>query len=127
MNQRLKRMISGILAVLTLFTTLFADWTPVFAASPSANMSFWYASVKDHDIITGFSKTHTGSILYAVIDGHSAYCMNFGLSAKGGQLMTSDTDSATTMTAEQRYQILLHQIYVPVHRIPQRHIRTMQL
>ena len=120
-------MISGILAVLTLFTTLFADWTPVFAASPSANMSFWYASVKDHDIITGFSKTHTGSILYAVIDGHSAYCMNFGLSAKGGQLMTSDTDSATTMTAEQRYQILLHQIYVPVHRIPQRHIRTMQL
>ena len=83
--------------------------------------------MKDHDIITGFSKTHTGSILYAVIDGHSAYCMNFGLSAKGGQLMTSDTDSATTMTAEQRYQILLHQIYVPVHRIPQRHIRTMQL
>ena len=102
MNQRLKRMISGILAILTLFTTMFADWTPVFAASPSANMSFWYASVKDHGRVTGFSKTHTGSILYAVIDGHSAYCMNFGLSAKGGQLMTSDTNSTTTMTDEQR-------------------------
>ena len=102
MNQRLKRMISGILAILTLFTTMFADLTPVFAASPSANMSFWYASVKDHGRVTGFSKTHTGSILYAVIDGHSAYCMNFGLSAKGGQLMTSDTNSTTTMTDEQR-------------------------
>ena len=45
MNQRLKRMISGILAVLTLFTTLFADWTPVFAASPSANMSLLWSSI----------------------------------------------------------------------------------
>ena len=101
MKQTLKRFMAGFLAMLTLFTTVFTNGTTAFAASPSANISFWYASAKDHGKITGFSSGHTGSILYAIIDGHSAYCMNFGLSAKGGQLMNSDDNPNTSMTNAQ--------------------------
>lgn len=101
MKQTLKRFLAGFLAMLTLFTTVFTNGTTAFAASPSANISFWYASAKDHGKITGFSSGHTGSILYAIIDGHSAYCMNFGLSAKGGQLMNSDDNPNTREIAAQ--------------------------
>ena len=101
MKEKMKRFLAGFLAMLTMFTTLFSNGTTAFAASPSANISFWYASVKDHGVVTGFSRRHTGGVLYAMIDGHSAYCMNFGLSASGGQLMTSDTNANTSMTAAQ--------------------------
>ena len=101
MKEKMKRFLAGFLAMLTMFTTLFSNGTTAFAASPSANISFWYASVKDHGVVTGFTSRHTGGVLYAMIDGHSAYCMNFGLSASGGQLMTSDTKADTSMSAKQ--------------------------
>ncbi len=101
MKQKFKRFMAGFLAMLTVFTTLFFNGTTAFAASPSANIAFWYASVKDHDVISEFNSNHTGGILYAMIDGHSAYCMNFGLSAKGGQLMNSDSNPNTSLSAEQ--------------------------
>jgi LPXTG-motif cell wall-anchored protein len=37
-----------------------------------------------------------------MIDGHSAYCMNFSLAAKGGQLMTSDENPNTSMSTAQK-------------------------
>jgi len=92
---------AGFLAMLTVFTTLFTNGTTAFAASPSANIAFWYASVKDHGVISEFNSNHTGGILYAMIDGHSAYCMNYGLSAKGGQLMNSDSNPDTNLSAAQ--------------------------
>ena len=82
MKQKLRRFMAGFLAILTMFTTLFTNGTTAFAASSSANISFWYASAKDHGVISEFNSNHKGGILYAMIDGHSAYCMNFGLSAK---------------------------------------------
>ena len=90
MKQKFRRFMAGFLAILTMFTTLFTNGTTAFAASSSANISFWYASAKDHGVISEFNSNHKGGILYAMIDGHSAYCMNFGLSAKGGQLMNSE-------------------------------------
>lgn len=99
MKSKLKRLIAGGLAVLTVFTTLFSNGATAFAASPSANISFWNASIKDSgevsELKVGFDN---GRVLYAMIDGHSAYCMNFGLYAKGGQLMNSFEDSRTIMT-----------------------------
>lgn len=47
MKQKFKRWMAGLLAVLTVFTSLFANGTTAFAASASANISFWYASTKD--------------------------------------------------------------------------------
>ncbi len=110
LRQKLKRMMAGFLAVLTVFTTLFTSGTNVFAASPSANIAFWTASTKSHGVISEFGSSHTGSILYAMIDGHSAYCMNYGLAAKGGQLMTSDTTAGTSMTAAQE-KLLAYAMY----------------
>ncbi|MGN1125866.1 MAG: thioester domain-containing protein, partial [Ruminococcus sp.] len=101
MKQKLRRFMAGFLAILTMFTTLFTNGTTAFAASSSANIAFWVASSKDHGVISEFNSKHTGSILYAMIDGHSAYCMNFGLSAKGGQLMNSDSNPNTNLSAAQ--------------------------
>lgn len=102
MKCKLKRWMAGFLAVLTVFTTLFSNGTTAFAASPSANISFWNASVKDSgevsELKVGFNH---GKILYSMIDGHSAYCMNFGLAASGGQLMNSYENSRTSLTDTQ--------------------------
>ena len=101
MKQKLKRFMAGFLAMLTMITSFFTNGTFAYAASASANIAFWNATVKDHGVISEFNSNHTGPVLYAMIDGHSAYCMNYGLSAKGGQLMTSDTNSNTSLSAVQ--------------------------
>ena len=77
MKQKLRRFMAGFLAILTMFTTLFTNGTTVFAASSSANISFWYASAKDHGVISEFNSNHKGGILYAMIDGHSAIFIEF--------------------------------------------------
>ena len=87
------------------------------AASSSANIAFWVASSKDHGVISEFNSKHTGSILYAMIDGHSAYCMNFGLSAKGGQLMNSDSNPNTNLSAAQEKLLAPDVLVVPVYLI----------
>ncbi|MDE6232101.1 MAG: thioester domain-containing protein, partial [Lachnospiraceae bacterium] len=102
MKQKFKRWMAGLLAVLTVITSLFTDGATAFAASASANISFWYASVKNSGEISelkvGFDNE---KVLYSMLDGHSAYCMNFGLSAKGGQLMNSYENPNTSMTDTQ--------------------------
>lgn len=93
---------AGFLAMLTVFTTLFTNGATAFAASPSANISFWHASTKDSGEVSELKPEYNhGKILYAVIDGNAAYCMNFGLAADGGQLMNSYENSSTSMSAEQ--------------------------
>ena len=88
MKQKLKRFMAGFMAMLTLVGTLFTNGTTAFAASPQANIAFWNASVKNSGEVSelkpGFNH---GKILYSILDGNSAYCMNFGLRADGGQLM----------------------------------------
>ena len=102
MKQRLKRFMAGFLAMLTVFTTLFTNGTTAFAASPSAKIAFWHASTKDSGEVSELKPGYShGKILYAVIDGNAAYCMNFGLAADGGQLMNSYENSSTSMSAEQ--------------------------
>ncbi len=90
MKQKLKRFMAGFMAMLTLVGTLFTNGTTAFAASPQANNAFWNASVKNSGEVSelkpGFNH---GKILYSILDGNSAYCMNFGLRADGGQLMNS--------------------------------------
>ncbi|MCM1497911.1 MAG: SpaA isopeptide-forming pilin-related protein [Clostridium sp.] len=94
-----KRFLAGFLAVLTIFTSLFANGSAVFAASQSSNLSFCNASVCDSgevsELKAGFSHK---KIIYAMIDGHTAYCMNFGMTAKNGQLMNSYENARTTLT-----------------------------
>ncbi|MCD8039276.1 MAG: Cys-Gln thioester bond-forming surface protein [Lachnospiraceae bacterium] len=102
MKQKLKRWMAGLLAVLNVFTSLFTNGTTAFAASSSANISFWYASPKDSGEVSELKAGYQhGKVLYAMIDGHSAYCMNFGLAAKGGQLMNSYENPSTSLSDTQ--------------------------
>ena len=107
MKQKLKRFMAGFMAMLTLVGTLFTNGTTAFAASPQANIAFWNASVKNSGEVSelkpGFNH---GKILYSILDGNSAYCMNFGLRADGGQLMNSYDDASTSMSAQQRRIVL---------------------
>ena len=99
MKGKLKRWMAGFLAVLTVLTTLFSNGTMVFAASPNAKISFWNASIKDSGEVSELREGfNNGRVLYSMIDGHSAYCMNFGLSANNGQLMNSYENSRTNLT-----------------------------
>ena len=102
MKQKMKRFLAGFLAMLTVFTTLSDSGITALAASPNANLAFWYASTKASGEVSELKAGYNhGKILYAILDGNAAYCMNFGLSADGGQLMNSYPNSSTSMTAEQ--------------------------
>jgi hypothetical protein len=101
MKQKLKRFMAGFLAMMTVFTSLFANVTTAFAASSSAKIAFWYASVKNTGEISELKAGYNhGQILYSIIDGNSAYCMNFGLYADGGQLMNSYDNPSTDLHLE---------------------------
>ena len=103
MKQKLKRFMAGFMAMLTLVGTLFTNGTTAFAASPQANIAFWNASVKNSGEVSELKPRYNhGKILYSILDGNSAYCMNFGLRADGGQLMNSYDDASTSMSAQQR-------------------------
>lgn len=102
MKQKRKRYIAGLMALLTVITTLFTDGISAGAASSSANISCWYASVRNSGEVSELKAGYDhGKILYAMLDGNSAYCMNFGLKADDGQLMNSYDNPRTSMTAQQ--------------------------
>ena len=103
MKQKLKRFMAGFMAVLTMVMTLFTNESTAFAASPQANIAFWYASTKNSGEVSELKAGYNhGKILYSILDGNSAYCMNFGLKADGGQLMNSYDETSTSMSTEQR-------------------------
>ncbi len=111
MKQKLRRLMAGFLAVLTMFTTLLSNGTTAFAASPSANIAFWNASVKNVGEVSELKAGHShGKILYAMLDGNAAYCMNYGLAADGGQLMNSFENPSTNMSAAQE-KLLAYCLY----------------
>ena len=62
--------------MLTLLGTLFTNSTTAFAASPQAKISFWYASTKNSGEISELKAGYKhGKVLYAMLDGNSAYCI----------------------------------------------------
>lgn len=106
----LKRFMAGVLAMLTMFMSLFTNSLTALAASPTSNLTFQKASVRKHEAISEFGSQYSGNISYAMIDGHSAYCMNHGLKANTGQEMTSGNTPATSMT-EQQEKLLAYCMY----------------
>ncbi len=111
MKQKFKRFMAGFLAVLTMFTTLFSNGTTAMAASPSAKIAFWNASVKNTGEVSELKPGYNHSkILYSMLDGNAAYCMNFGLAADGGQLMNSYENPSTELTAAQE-KLLAYCLY----------------
>lgn len=122
MKQKLKRFMAGFMAMLTLVGTLFTNGTTAFAASPQANIAFWNASVKNSGEVSELKPGYNhGKILYSILDGNSAYCMNFGLRADGGQLMNSYDDASTSMSAQQR-KLLSYCLYYGFNSTQKIHI-----
>lgn len=106
MKKSKKRLCAAILAALTVFTSALAGITDVMAASSASNLKLWYASSKEHGVVTEFnSYTFTGNIMYGMLDGLTAYCMNYARSADGGQKMQSSNTAKTVMSAEQEKQL----------------------
>lgn len=107
MKQKWKRFLAGFLAILTMFSAMFTNGTTAFAASASAKISFWNASTKASGEVSELKAGYNhGKVLYAMIDGHTGYCMNFGLSADGGQLMNSYENESTSLTASQKKYLM---------------------
>ena len=104
MKQKIKRITAWIMAFLSVVTSLCSNGViKVFAASPQANMAFWNASVCNSGIVSELHPSfNNGKILYSVLDGNAAYCINFGLRADGGQLMNSYDNPSTEMSSEQQ-------------------------
>lgn len=111
MKQKFRRLMAGFLAVLTMFTTLCSNGTTAMAASASANIAFWYASVQDVGEVSELKSGHNhGKILYSMLDGNAAYCMNYGLAADGGQLMNSFENPSTNLSDAQN-KLLAYCLY----------------
>lgn len=111
MKQKFKRFMAGFLALMTVFTSLFSNSSTAFAASESANIAFWYASVKNTGEVSELKPGYNhAKILYSIIDGNAAYCMNFGLAADGGQLMNS-YDNPSTDLSDAQEKLLSYCLY----------------
>lgn len=111
MKQKFRRFMAGFLAVLTMFTTLFSSGTTAMAASHSANIQFWHASARNVGEVSELKPGHSHEkILYAIIDGNAAYCMNYGLAADGGQLMNSFENPNTSLSDAQN-KLLAYCLY----------------
>lgn len=101
-----KRFMAGLLALLTVITSVFTGSLTTMAASSSAKLQLWYASSKEHGVVTEFnSYTYTGHIMYGMIDGATAYCMNYAKSADGSQTMQSSSTPKTSLSATQEKQL----------------------
>lgn len=97
-----KRKIATIL-ILALRIQMLQGYIPIRAASASDRLVIWYASVKDTGPISEFGSTYDhGKILYAMIDGETAYCLNYAKSANNGQNMVSSNTPITSLTSEQK-------------------------
>ena len=106
MKMKWKRMMAGMLAMLMMLGSVFTNGFETQAASSSANLKLWYASDKEHGVVTEFnSYTYTGNIMYALLDGNVAYCMNYAKSADGSQKMTSSSTPKTALSAAQEKQL----------------------
>ena len=106
MKNSKKRFMAGLLAVLTVLSTVFTGITSTMAASSSDNLKLWYASSQEHGVVTEFnSHTYTGNVMYGMIDGSTAYCMNYAKSADGGQKMQSSSNPQTALSEAQEKQL----------------------
>lgn len=111
MRQKLKRFMSFIMALLIVVSSVSGSAMTAFAASAEANISFWYASASEHGVVSEFNSSHTGQILYAMIDGKIGYCLNFGLTAETGELMKSDDEPNNTSLSAKQEKLLALCLY----------------
>ena len=102
MKQRWKRWMAACMAVLMALPSLLAGGVSASAASPSAKLSCWNASARQVGEVPELKPGYDyDKVLYFMIDGHTGYCMNYELAAKGGQVMVSGDTRRTPLTDQE--------------------------
>ena len=82
---------------------MIEGYTSVFVAKANDNLSIWIASTKDVGVVSEFGSTYAhGKVLYAMIDGETAYCMNYAKSVDSGQNMISSSSPQTSLISAQK-------------------------
>lgn len=99
----IKKQRIAVLLLLVFVFQMMEGYTSVFAAKANDNLSIWIASTKDVGVVSEFGSTYDhGKVLYAMIDGETAYCMNYAKSADSGQNMISSSSPQTSLTSTQK-------------------------
>lgn len=111
MRQKYKRFLAFFMSLLIMISSVSGSAMTAFAASPEANISFWYASACEHGVVSEFNSSHSGQILYAMIDGQIGYCLNYGLTAETGELMKSDDEPSNTSLSNKQEKLLALCLY----------------
>lgn len=95
-----------------LFAVLFAliftglSWTNAGVETKAANQTsitrMWFASVQDVGEVPQLQAGYVhGKIIYTMIGGESAYCMNYGLRSNQGLTVTGSTNRSTALSEQQ--------------------------
>lgn len=112
MKFKLRRFMASFVAIAIIVTMIFSKVTVSFAASSKANVSLWYASTSKVGVVSELKASYDhAEVFYAMIDGHSAYCMNYGKSVDGGQTMASNSTPKTSLSAKQEKLLELCMYY----------------
>lgn len=103
-----QRIISFLLAIMIIVSSVSGSVMTANAASAEAATWFYYASVCEHGVVSEFDSSHTGQIMYCMVDGHIGYCLNYALTAKAGTMMkSSEEPSNTSLSAKQEKLLAL--------------------
>ena len=112
MKFSLRRFMASLVAIAIMVTMIFSRVSVSFAASSKANVSLWYASTSKVGIVSEIKAGYDhGEVFYAMIDGNSAYCMNYGKSVDGGQTMASNSSPKTSLSSKQEKLLELCMYY----------------
>lgn len=112
MKFKLKRFMASLVAIAIIVTMIFSKVSVSFAASSKANVSLWYASTSKVGVVSEIKAGYDhGEVFYAMIDGNSAYCMNYGKSVDGGQTMASNGSPKTSLSSKQEKLLELCMYY----------------
>ena len=57
MRQKLKRLMSFLMALLIVVSSVSGSSLSALAASAEANISFWYASASEHGVVSQFNRS----------------------------------------------------------------------
>lgn len=107
MRQKSKRLFAGILALSFALSAWKNAGFFSLAAERASVTKMWAASVREvGEVPQLWPGLQHKKVQYAMIDGETAYCMNFGLRGYKGLAVTGSEQRMTALSAEQEKRLL---------------------
>lgn len=111
MRRKKKRFFAGFFALLMALAAWGNSGFLSLAANRTSVTKMWAASVREvGEVPQLWPGLHHKKVQYAMIDGETAYCMNYGLRGYKGLEVTGDTRHTTELSEEQE-KCLLYCLY----------------